>query len=371
MIEHYTTTKYPISEVVEIGDYYALMEDETCHRVRVVDYDSTSCEATIFFIDSGVEDTVSASKLLPLDKKFCLLAAQAIKLSLAGLEVFAECCNTFELVQPRIEKLLLEGIFYVEIVSSAVDDDGPVNKVIFFDTTGPEDVNVNEIISKKMLQQLLSTVPRLEEDKQITEVHISHVEDNGDVFIQIKHEGMKYLVAMLNNLISTSLTEEEIKRSSMKLVDRSSVYFVKCSETGDWFRAKVIDTMGAEWRDGAIPRIKVFLIDFGRTMTVLTENVLHLELLSDVLAKYPAQAMKVRLSDIEPAMIDEKVIGKLKELAPPSENLLLKVIKPSYRGSPPTVDLFKRNEADGALIAINLGLVVEFGLSKYIDLSSK
>ena len=63
-----------------------------------------------------------------------------------------------------------------------------------------------------------------------------------------------------------------------------------------------------------------------------------MERLSEVLTKYPAQALKVHLHNIDKSMVNEKMIAKLTELAPKGEPLLVKVI--SVENNIPVVELF-------------------------------
>lgn len=114
----------------------------------------------------------------------------------------------------------------------------------------------------------------------MTEVFVSHVEKNGDVYIQIQTEGMKYLIRLINRLTQNGLTADILKYSIVTVVDRMKKYFVSVDE--NWYRGEVMNI----YPNG---QVKVFLIDFGNAVIASKANLLHLEKLSDLLTKYPAQ----------------------------------------------------------------------------------
>ncbi|KAK2584964.1 hypothetical protein KPH14_002552 [Odynerus spinipes] len=343
MLEYYNRNQ-PSVKTVETGNYYAIFEDECWHRVRCEELDSNTGVATVLFIDHGDEGQRSCSDLRVLDKKFCSLPAQAMRMCLASLEDFSDC----ETVLVHIEKLLLGQTFYVEVLDHGVDKDGPYATVEFYDTSGPDDVNLNKVLYKKILHNIIA-LPQLNIAGQVTEAFVSHVEKNGDVYVQIQTEGMKYLVHLINRFTTSGLTADILKYSIVTAVDRTKKYFV--SVDGNWYRGEITDIYSND-------QVKIFLIDFGNTVLASKANLLHLEKLSDVLTKYPAQALKVHLHNIEKSMFNEKMVSRLIKLAPQSEPILVKVITHSSTGIP-VVELFKRIQPDNVLASINTTLSYE------------
>lgn len=75
-----------------------------------------------------------------------------MRMCLAGLEDFRDC----ETVLVHIENLLLGQAFYVEVLNQGFDKDGPYATVEFYDTSGPDDINLNKILYKQILQNIIA-----------------------------------------------------------------------------------------------------------------------------------------------------------------------------------------------------------------------
>ncbi|XP_076661435.1 tudor domain-containing protein 7 tapas [Halictus rubicundus] len=342
MIQYYKKL-IPSSKLlpIEVGNYYVVLEDDCWHRVRCIEHNAATGMVTVFFIDLGGEDSFHQSRLQTLDKTFCVLPAQALRLCLSGFEDFSEC----ETILGQIEKCLLERALYVEVISRDKDHNGPYTTVVFQDTHGPDDINLNSELSKQILQDTVA--PNLDIEGQVSEVFISHIEPNGDVFVQVQSESMKILVSLLNRLICTGLNAEEVENCKVTEVDISKTYFV--SVNNNWYRGKVV----SHFHD----QLKAFLVDFGKTVSTSKSNLLSLEKLSEILAKYPAQAIKVHLHNVDKSMFNEKMVVKLTELAPHGDSLLVKVV--SSKNNVPVVELFKRIQPSNMLVSINNTLALE------------
>ncbi|XP_076172297.1 tudor domain-containing protein 7 tapas isoform X2 [Ptiloglossa arizonensis] len=347
MAQYYNAIQRSVKPIpIEIGNYYVIFEDDSWHRVCCVDYKSITGMATVLFIDHGDEDTFHHSKLQILDKKFCLLPAQALRLCLSGLEDFSKC----DTIVNQIEKFLLDRALYIEIVNRDKDQNGPFLTVIFYDSHGPNDINVNSELSKEILHTVAA--PKLDSGRQVYKVFISHIEQNGDVFVQVQSNSMKILVSLLNRLICTGLNSEEIENCTVTKIDFNKTYFV--SVNNNWYRGKIVSN--------AYNQLKAFLIDFGKTVTTSSTSLLSLERLSEVLAKFPAQALKVHLHNIDESMFDEKMVTKLAEIAPKGEPLLVKVV--STENDIPVIELFKRIQPSNMLVSINNTLALEDELTR-------
>ncbi|KZC05161.1 Tudor domain-containing protein 7 [Dufourea novaeangliae] len=348
MTQYYKKAQSPTKSLpIEIGNYYVIFEDDCWHRVRCMDYNQTTGMATVLFIDHGDEDTFHQSKLQTLDKTFCVLPAQALRLCFAGLEDFGEC----DTILGQIEKLLLDRALFVEVISRDKDENGPFVTVVFYDTHGPDDININSELSKQILQHT-AAASKLDVEGQVSEVFISHVDQNGDVFVQVQSEGMKILVSLLNRLICTGLNAEEVESCTVTTIDVTKTYFV--SVNNNWYRGKIVNNF--------YDPLRAFLIDFGKTVDTSMSNLLSLQKLSEVLAKYPAQAMKVHLHNIDKSMFNEKMAAKLAQIAPKGELLLVKVV--STRNNVPVVELFKRIQPSNMLVSINNTLALEDELTR-------
>ncbi|KAK1132304.1 hypothetical protein K0M31_016420 [Melipona bicolor] len=348
MSQHYNKIQSGKAPHIEIGNYYVVFEDESWHRVRCIDFNIKNGMVTVSFIDHGDEDTFHFSRLQILDKKFCALPAQAIRLCLSGLEDFNDCDS----ITSEIEKLLLDRALYVEVRNRKKDQNGSSATVVFYDTHGPDDININLELFKQISQSVL-TAPKLDVEGQVSEVLISHIEQNGDVYVQVQSESIKLLVNLLNRLVCTGLNTEDLENCIVTTVDPSKTYFV--SVNNNWYRGKIVN-------DSLHNQLRAFLIDFGKTVTITKSNLLSLETLSHVLANYPAQALKVHLHNIDKSMFNGKMVAKLAELAPKNESLLIKVV--SIESKTPIVELFKRIQPSNMLVSINNTLALEEELTK-------
>lgn len=204
MIEmsNYYSTVNARAENIEPNSYYAIMENETWYRVRVLQCDLSCDEADVFFIDLGEEDTINVSRLYPLDRKFFSLPAQAMRVSLMGLEDFDDC----ESIVPVIEKCIFEGVFYMEDFSRDIDEFGPLASVVMYDTSGPDDINMNDLIKIKILQTI---APRFESAGLVAAVHACHVESNGDVFVQVSSFIYLLVIFHIDAWVSQTQTPRE------------------------------------------------------------------------------------------------------------------------------------------------------------------
>nr|XP_033339584.1 tudor domain-containing protein 7-like [Megalopta genalis]XP_033339585.1 tudor domain-containing protein 7-like [Megalopta genalis] len=333
---------------IEVGNYYVVFDDDYWYRVRCIEYNTLTGIATVFFIDLGGEDNFHGSKLQALDKTFCVLPAQALRLSLYGFEEFSECDS----ILGHIEKCLIDDrALFVEVISRDKDKNGPYTTVVFQDTHGPDDINLNTELYKQILQHTVAA-SKLGIGGQLSEVLISHIEENGNIFVQVKSESMKILVSLLHRLVCTGLNAEEVENCKVTEIDEDKTYFV--SVNNNWYRGKIVNHVHDQ--------LKAYLIDFGKTVNTSKNNLLSLEKLSEILAKYPAQALKVHLHNIDNSMFNEKMVAKLKELAPSGDSLLVKVV--SSKNNVPVVELFKRIQPSNMLVSINNTLALEDELTR-------
>ena len=137
----------PISQTISVNKFYALFDVEW-HRVRCFEVDSKSKTAKVFFIDRGDTDEVEWSNLLLLDPEFCQLPAQAIRLSLKGLENLQD----WEGVQTLLDESLVEKQFCIKESSFISQDKYSMNLSVLLLTENSE--NVNSLIAKEIFRNL-------------------------------------------------------------------------------------------------------------------------------------------------------------------------------------------------------------------------
>lgn len=81
---------------------------------------------------------------------------KALRLCLSGLEDFSDCDS----IVNQAEKLLLDRAFYVEVLSRNKDQNKLSATVVFYDTDGPDDINLNIELFKQILQSVI-VAPKL------------------------------------------------------------------------------------------------------------------------------------------------------------------------------------------------------------------
>ena len=73
------------------------------------------------------------------------------------MEDFNDCDS----ITSEIEKLLLDRALYVEVRNRKKDQNGSSATVVFYDTHGPDDININLELFKQISQSVL-TAPKLD-----------------------------------------------------------------------------------------------------------------------------------------------------------------------------------------------------------------
>ena len=72
----------------------------------------------------------------------------------------------------------------------------------------------------------------------MAEVYISHVTDDGDVFLQF--ESYSYVHSLVSSVTETSLKEGNVvKGSKSSYCDPSRLYLARYHQDGDWYRAAI------------------------------------------------------------------------------------------------------------------------------------
>ncbi|KAJ8958427.1 hypothetical protein NQ318_002213 [Aromia moschata] len=184
-----------------------------------------------------------------------------------------------------------------------------------------------------------------------------NVEDNGDVYVQLRSHGFVSLQNMLFNLESQILANPPVNLVSTvtKSSSENKIYFSKYKVDGHWYRVTIIDWSPKE------DLAQIYFVDYGNTDVInVNEDVLYpLDKLSEVLSQYPYQAIKVRmLLDNIPS----DFVTVANKAMPCDQPVLLKIM--DYDSEKvPWVEFFKRN-ADGGLFCINKSITMEAEMKK-------
>lgn len=73
-------------------------------------------------------------------------------MALQGLEELRDCGQTVT----EIENQFLERVFCVKVHSIATDEDGSYTTVTFYDTSGEDDINMNDILFEKIMENIVA-----------------------------------------------------------------------------------------------------------------------------------------------------------------------------------------------------------------------
>ncbi|XP_026481498.1 tudor domain-containing protein 7A-like [Ctenocephalides felis] len=332
-------------ETVFVGAYYAVNVTESWYRIQVLEVQDE--RALCFFIDIGGESWHLQVELYVLDKKFRYVSAQAILFQLAGLEEYAENKYALELLNEyMLNKSLIAEVLQDENGESAVFP------VILFDTYTEEDVNLNDLLKKKIKDEEKS--PKLREKGRINDkIFVSYICDNGDVYIQIRNETFTYLMSQIQHVNDMGFSNEDIADSVKLLHERSSdrMYLTAKPEENKCYRVIAIGPVDK----GQVP---VYFVDYGFTGVADTSKIIATFKVSSVIDEFPHQALKVTLSGFED--FTPSLVSRLRGCLFNNNPILVKVLE---NAEVPVVEIFMRTR-DQLLISVNNAIQNEMELEK-------
>ncbi|XP_019769660.2 tudor domain-containing protein 7B isoform X1 [Dendroctonus ponderosae] len=341
-----------IPQEIVLAGYYIAKYEQEYYRVRVEKIDQRGI--VCFFIDTGDELVVPKSNIFVLERVYATSQAQAFLCRLSGLEDLYDVSTNSEHLAALLDRVV--------ILELAIDISGDENTAILpvymydFETGS----SINEDLISQLTVELAA--PILKPDRS-TEVYISHIESNGDIYVHVKTKGFDNLQSLRVEL-QMQVNEKPLDYllyTVTKVNSEGQLYFMKDKLTGNWERTKLIDW--APTGDYA----QVYFVDKGYTdvIKVADETLYPLDSVNEVFNTYPSQAVRVRmaLDAIPPNFLDLATAALPKETP-----VLLKIVEMGAENIP-TVKLFRRN-ADG-LFCINESIAMQTELSKEETLKNK
>lgn len=320
---------------VKEGGYFVVKGDYSWLRVRVLEVKQGEVEC--FCIDTGDECTTPVEQVYRLKREFAVEQAQVFVCRLAGLEALYECSKNSEHIQNLVGKAVV-----LEMADDASKNDlnDPSLAVVMYDT------EARHYINQALIDQIAfeTAAPVLKKD--ITEVYISHVEDNGDVYVQIRLSGFEQLKRLLDNLKSEN---PQVQSRIIPNETKNRLFFKKKDD--EWYRVAFLD-----WAPNK-QFAQIQYVDYGNweVIPLKDEQIFPIDEISDVASSYPPQALKVRMAlDKIPTNFKEK----FEQLIPHDSPVLLKNLGKTD-GPIPIVDFFKRSEADNILFSVTSALEIE------------
>ncbi|XP_058793772.1 tudor domain-containing protein 7A-like [Phymastichus coffea] len=346
-MKHFYDINEAIPATVIPGQYYAVY-DFAWHRVRCVKVDTDAKVAEVFFIDRGDHDNFKLSQLRDLSVQFCKLPAQAIQISLVGLEPFSKCIE----MQVLLEETMLEENVNVYVKVDSIRQAGfPLPVTCYFELDKDTVVDINEEMITKFMSEVANPQIYMKSNMPVSDVYISEIR-NKQVYIQVKSTGLELLNDMITDLAKTCLDIKPVKPAER--LEKFKLYLVKHNDK--WRRIKLVK----EFPDKA----QVVCVDEGTIIDVPKDSSVSIEDVSPVLAMFPYQAIQIHLHKISPLMFDEKMAAHLRFLAPKDDVFIMKVV--GDLELIPRVELYKRTE-NNYLASLNDTLALEPEISSKID----
>lgn len=168
-----------IPKTFNVGHIYLVLVNECAYRVRVDKVDDERQQCLCFGIvsdqkkkrsirklkfdrkrklisqDEGDQQWYEMKDMYVCQNKFLKLAPQAIRLALHGMEDFADNAfanqhleETLLNTPPLIAQIFTKKSEFIELVESS--DSEPVVRVVLYDTSTPDDINLNALMVEKI-----------------------------------------------------------------------------------------------------------------------------------------------------------------------------------------------------------------------------
>ncbi|XP_055535044.1 tudor domain-containing protein 7B [Wyeomyia smithii] len=359
-IELYMMDEKPKPKNIIVGEYYLVCPDDCWFRVRAEELDSGENICLCFFIDIGDWERVSLDDLYACKAEYLELPAQSICFTLHGLEDFGEHPKS----KPHLNNLICGKVCIGEILTTQEDyekceesaaGDARI-QTILFDTSSEEDINLSFVILKQMCDDM--PVPELDR-KNINSVIITHVDEVGDEYCQLKDGGMVYIQKLITNLVlSNALEAKHRGLSKTKTATGQQLYLVQNEADKKWYRASFIAETSSSL-------CKMLFVDTGLKENVAINNIYRLETLSVALNRYPAQAIQMRMFNMEE--MNDYLLCRLRALLKPGLTAMVKVAACS---SVPLVKIYIHAEPNNILVCINDSIRTELELEMTSELIS-
>lgn len=342
-----------------IGDYYLVERYECVHRVRLEKVDETQKRALCFFIDVGEQEWIQMAQIYECDKKYLKFPAQAICMSLLGLEDFNENPHAKQHLDEYLAGKVVIGEIHTKIDEYMAQvkskDLEPKIQTTLYDTSTKDDIQLNDLILTKICEGTLP--PKLE--RGLNSVSISYIAENGDIFCHLQKslDSLHYINKLIHQLTGGYTVQKlrsEFSLSSISAVNVKKLYLIFDKSDKKWYRAAILSVNNSDSKT-----LNCKCIDYGMIKVIEQDNIYELNLLSAALSKFPPQALLVRLHDVN--NYDLNVVARLRGLLPRESKVMAKVMSVA---TVPMVNIFKRMEPTG-LFTVNDTIRIEQELVEF------
>ncbi|XP_030245004.1 uncharacterized protein LOC115564607 isoform X2 [Drosophila navojoa] len=368
--------RQPVPQQPVEQQIYLVEVSENWNRVRVISLDAEQRQCSCHFVDFGDEVVFSYDMLYVCPSKFLSLPAQAVCLSMYALDKFEEHPHALPVLAKELAGHsvvtriitseaqflkaggLAQGVLLPQREASATEENGCGVSLVrracivgtFYDTSTAEDIHLNDLVANQIIRN--TPAPMLKLEQKPNHVLVSHVNDMGDLMVQLPNEDLKFVQRSIARIMSDSSEQHRVRYTDL-LHDQ---LVCVCDETGDGVKQWHRGMLTAKPKSPEEEVFDVYYVDDGRLRKTHISNIYRLEANNLALAAYPAQALRVRLHDVPP--IDNQMVGRLRGLLSPQTPVLLKVME-GANDKLPMVTIHARGQ-DSLYLCLNSAIRVEY-----------
>uniref|UniRef100_A0A8C7E4J1 Tudor domain-containing protein 7 n=1 Tax=Naja naja TaxID=35670 RepID=A0A8C7E4J1_NAJNA len=254
----------------------ALAEEDAWLRAKIISTEGNRIK--VCYVDYGFNEIIENSRVYKLAKQFYRLPFQASKCKLAGLEAF----DDDPILVKMVESQTCGKIFAVEILEKS-----DVPRIILYDTSGDDDININATCLKVLRDKSLEL--HLQVDALYTDVRVTNVCSDGTLYCQVPSKGLTRLLEILQKL-ENYFQHRQATEYSISLPFCGMICLLNYK--GKWARVEVISVHSSRTLD----------VRFMDTGTVASVKVLELMQIPSIFLRetiaVPPQAIKCCLADL-------------------------------------------------------------------------
>lgn len=283
-------TKYHPTNLV-VGHIYLAVSEFT-FRVRIERNDFIHCQCLCFSIDHGITEWYPMDQIFVCRPEFLQFPGQAFCLTLFGLED----CAKHPHASSCLDMMLTDHSLIASIVSKQCDyemqllakpDETPRLSAILYDTSSDEDLQLNDVLLGDICSD---TQWPIIERQGLTPVTVSYVSQSGEIFCQPESNAADQNYVQM--LIEQTMQRHPLVEHRFSKDDSPNrLFLVKDVSDEHWYRATLGKLHGDQQQ-------QAFYVDIGCDRIVDTKNIHDLSAVSQVLQKYPHQAVKCLLFDV-------------------------------------------------------------------------
>lgn len=291
---------------VKINHIYLTSIAECYHRIKVIEISDQ--QANCICIDNGDIEWIAIENIYECKPEFLTVAAQAFKLSLFGLEDFENDPNVAQ--QPLFEPLVFKSLIGEVMIDKSYwhqHKDSSI-KMILYDTSTDEDVNLNETLMSTILRSIPSPALHQKENNQVI---ITSIGEDG-IYCQLV-KSSSYIQQLINNIPKADLPKHQ--GLYMDKADKKKIYLVRDSKTKKLFRARLDKLLDGDSQ-------MMYFVDHGYKAIVKMADIYRLDKLSIVLFSYPPQVLKFGLFSVQ---LTSDVKKRLLALLPSGRQALVRL----------------------------------------------